>query len=339
MNRIKPQRIVIEDEVKEEKSEEKIKPQKFENIDYKIEDEFEELESSSNLPKKKKRGFKLSIFLIAFLLFFGLLLYDTTYYIISIYITTPFIGSIFIILAILLIFLIFKNIYQQIVSIFNLKSIENRQKESLKLKNNPTKEVKEFILDLISYYKKSYSEEKSLKELERKIIDDELLNNQMIERFEKEFLSKLDEKALLIIHKTVNQTAVATAISPVALIDALFVLYRNITMITQIAKIYGFNPTLTFKISLGKKILNAIVFASAAELISEYGSYLLGNSLIKKFSLSISDGIANGILTARIGFYTIKACRPIEDKTLQKNKLKKVLNSMMEEIFKGAKGE
>ncbi len=339
MNKIKPSRIKFEEnelKIDEPLVPQPLVPQRFENISVVDEEEkLEELEDKKEVEVAKKTN-KLKFFMVAIVLFFGLLIYDVTTYIIEICEKNLAFGGFFAITGGIFLFLVIKLVSKEVKSLKNLRTINKFYLKSEKLKINPSKESIGFLKELVKFYKKSSIVEiqADLKEIENRLKKDTLLYGEAIELFETKVLSKLDERAYSAINRYIQQSAIATALSPVAILDAVFVIWRNVTMISEVAKIYGFAPSLVFKISLTKQILQSVVFASVAEIMSEYGAYLVGNSLISKISLSISDGIANGILTARIGYNTIDACRPIENKSLKKSKLQNSINRMLKDISK-----
>lgn len=329
MNRIKPTRIEVEEiEVEEQK----IKPQRFENVDIaQSEEELEELGADKKITKKR---YKLKLFIVAIILFFGLFIYDVSTHIIEIYNENLFFGTFFGIVGVIFLFLVIKSILKELKSFRNLKKIEIFHLKSKKLKISPSKESILFVKELINFYKKSAVDEiqSDLKKMEQDLKEENFLYSEVVELFEKNILSKLDKKSHNIVNRYVLQSSIATTLSPIAILDALFVIWRNVAMMGEIARIYGFTPSLIFKISLAKQILQSVIFASVAEIMSEYGTYIIGNSLISKISINISDGIANGILTARIGYNTIEACRPIYNKDDKKSKLRNSISQMIKKI-------
>jgi len=135
--------------------------------------------------------------------------------------------------------------------------------------------------------------------------------DEVLDRLDEKLLQPLDTLAREAIMKYANQTALSTAISPVALIDAVLILSRSHVMVHDIAKIYGYRPNLLGEISLFKKVFLTLAFASVTDILANHSHDILGTSLLSKLSLHGAQGVANGILVARVGLGTIRSCRPL----------------------------
>lgn len=119
-----------------------------------------------------------------------------------------------------------------------------------------------------------------------------------------------DEMNKLII-KNSETVLVSTALSQNGNLDMLSVIAINLKMIKEIVQLSGFRPTYP---NLAKLSLNVLVTSIIAEGIEELEvSELLPNKIsetmtdlpfIKTISSSIMGGIANGLLTCRVGVVT-----------------------------------
>jgi len=136
-------------------------------------------------------------------------------------------------------------------------------------------------------------------------------SNELVQLYSIVVLSKVDEKALNEVAKFSTEAVVLVALSPVALIDMLIMLSRNLRMINKIAGLYGLKLGYWSRIKLIKQVFVNMAYAGASELVADFGSDMLGAELLGKLSARFAQGLGAGMLTARLGAKTMELCRPI----------------------------
>lgn len=154
--------------------------------------------------------------------------------------------------------------------------------------------------------------------------------SELVELYSRVVLSKVDEKALNEVAKFSTEAVVLVALSPVALIDMLIMLSRNLRMINKIAGLYGLKLGYWSRIKLIKQVFVNMAYAGASELIADFGSDMLGAELLGKLSSRFAQGLGAGMLTARLGAKTMELCRPIPFK--EKPKLTDVRKKIAQQI-------
>ncbi len=282
-----------------------------------------------------KSGIKKSILLFG--LFFSIILVSMLYSFITnisaMFATSPIIGSLYLILVLLFIALLGYIFYGEYRDFKKIKEIDNLQKEAQELIKNPSAKTKSFFKKLSGEYLKHPDEEiaNAAKRYHEEI--DTLLEGEIAKRFEERVLDKLDNLAREKISKYSTQTALSTAISPVAFIDALLIISRSHMMITEIAKVYGYKPHFAGRLALYKRVFGILAFASVTDILANHSHDLLGNSFLSKLSAHSAQGVANGILVARVGLSTIKACRPIKYKKSGEGFLKNITATITKKLF------
>ena len=307
---IKPQRIETVSKKQKENKEIDLTPGKI-DIDPNsvISEEIEE--------ETKKEKKKSSILLPLFLSFLGVFtigsIYDTYYRFLSIFQNAPMLGFLYLLSFVIFIGILIYIGIKQFAGYKKLKDIENKQQIAKKLQENPSQEVFTFAKEILKVYKDHENEEirKIAAEIEKDLDEKVILKEEVLEILDEKLFSKLDQEAYKLISKYSNQTALSTAISPVALIDMMLILSRSWAMISQIAKLYAFKPNFASRMLLLKKVSANLIFASVTDLASDYLSSVIGTSLLSKLSYHSAQGLANGVLIARIGVSTIKTCRII----------------------------
>ena len=153
---------------------------------------------------------------------------------------------------------------------------------------------------------------------------------ELVQLYSRVVLTKVDEKAVNEVAKFSTEAVVLIALSPVALIDMLIMLSRNLRMINKIAGLYGLKLGYWSRIKLIKQVFVNMAYAGASELITDFGSDMLGVELLGKLSTRFGQGLGAGLLTARLGAKTMELCRPIPFE--EKPKLTQVRKKITQQI-------
>ena len=129
--------------------------------------------------------------------------------------------------------------------------------------------------------------------------------------FELQVLAPIDKLAIKQVSNNASAASVMIAVSPFALLDMLIVLWRNIRMVNQVSAIYGLHLGYSGRVKLIRKIFHTMLYAGAAEILSDAGNYALSAGITGKLSTRVAQGMGAGVLTARIGLKAINESRPL----------------------------
>ncbi|GLX83211.1 YcjF family protein [Thalassotalea eurytherma] len=138
-----------------------------------------------------------------------------------------------------------------------------------------------------------------------------LSDAEIVQLFNKQVMSVVDQKAMSEIAKHSSETMLMVAISPIAFVDMLIVFWRNVTMIDRVAGLYGIKLGYWSRIKLIREVLKTMIFAGATEIIADVSTEMVGADLLGKLSGRAAQGLASGMLTARLGIRTVHLCRPL----------------------------
>jgi len=168
-------------------------------------------------------------------------------------------------------------------------------------------------------------------------LNDQHSDSELLQLYSRLVLTKVDEKAMAEIARFSTEAVVLVALSPVAIIDMLIMLWRNLRMINKVAGLYGLKLGYWSRIKLIRQVFINMIYAGASELIADFGAEMIGADLLGKLSGRLAQGLGAGMLTARLGVKTMQLCRPIpfDDKP----KLGHVRREMMTTIKKLISGK
>jgi len=136
-------------------------------------------------------------------------------------------------------------------------------------------------------------------------------NGEALDLFSTRVLSSLDKKAQQVVVQRASEAGVMVAMSPLAFLDMLLVLWRNTQMIREIAAIYGFFPGRVGQWCLLRRVFHNLLYAGVSELVSDAGAELLGGKVSAIVSAKVAQGVGVGVFTARLGLQTMRLCRPL----------------------------
>jgi len=311
----KPFKKVVEDDVTKSKKDEIIKP--FKKV---VTDEFETIDESEikvSFIKKSIKFFSGLSGIFTALIFFVTIaiVVDTIQTVKNIVINGSVEEYIYLGGLLFLLLVLFLNIFSFIKQLKELKSSQRIKEEFKSQESKPTEKVIMLANLLFEHYKNS-SDQDLLSKIDevKSRINNSAVYEYIYDELDNALLSVLDKKAKQKIHNASVQVALSTAISPVPIVDMVLIVWRSTMLTRDIATIYGYRPGVFTTILLLKQGVVNTLFAGATELATDLLSDATGSSFISKISYSAGQGIANGVLLARLGYGVMEACRPISSK-------------------------
>jgi putative membrane protein len=147
--------------------------------------------------------------------------------------------------------------------------------------------------------------------------------------YSQQVLSSQDKNARARVSRWSGEAAVLVAISPLASVDMLLILWRSLKMIDEVAACYGIRLGYSSRIRLLRQIARHMLYAGAAELITDVGLDWLGAELSARLSARLAQGVGAGLLTARLGLQTMQVCRPIRFSAEEKPRLGEIRRELL----------
>jgi putative membrane protein len=136
-------------------------------------------------------------------------------------------------------------------------------------------------------------------------------DHEILQHYSRTVLADVDQKAINEIAKFSTESVVLVALSPVAVVDMLLMLWRNLRMINKVSALYGLKLSYWSRIKLIKLVFINMAYAGASEIVADMGADMLGADLLGKLSARFAQGVGAGMLTARLGLRVLQFARPI----------------------------
>ena len=260
-----------------------------------------------NYKKKTRKYFNISIFLVSIvaLFIFGLIM-DSIIFANQLLEISSILGYSYLAIFSAVIYFVAIFIFREVLKYIDIASVERIQIQSEKLSETSSAESVEFANMLIEKYPNSPAIS------EFKIELPTLEYSEILPKLSEKIISPIDLEVEKVIFKYAKENAIGTAISPIPLFDAIFLIWRNTRMVNEITNLYGFRAGIIGNIKLLKRVAEQLIFIGVAELTADAVSILTGQTIASKLSSSIAQGIGHSILTVRIGLATIQVSRPIK---------------------------
>ncbi|KJY95320.1 TIGR01620 family protein [Pseudoalteromonas piscicida] len=162
-------------------------------------------------------------------------------------------------------------------------------------------------------------------------------DKEVITLYEKTLLRGQDAEAKKLIQEHATTSALLVALSPLALVDMLAVLWRGVVLVEKISKHYGIRLAYRSRITLYKMLLKQMVFVGASELVSDLAATSVGAELLGKLSTRSAQGLSAGIFTARLGYKAMELCRPLPRLEHKQSLLKNAISSVVDVLLRRSK--
>jgi uncharacterized membrane protein YcjF (UPF0283 family) len=121
---------------------------------------------------------------------------------------------------------------------------------------------------------------------------------------------KLDEKAGLEVQKSVRDILFGVTLSPFRSSDLLIVLYRNITMVLAVIRIYNSRPTLSEQMLILRDVFRVVATVNYLNFTQKLVERLTtGVPFFSQLAGDVAQGIGAGLLTSVAGHGAVYRCR------------------------------
>jgi putative membrane protein len=222
----------------------------------------------------------------------------------------------------------------EIVKAGSLRKIQNLQKQATRLRQEDLhgKGVP-FIYSIMTHYNGRTELDPGYRKFQD-ALDLNLADGEILDLFSSQVIVTLDKKAYDIVVENSSVAALLTALSPMAWLDALLFLWRNVRMIRQIANCYGFRPGFFGTIFLVKRVLQGMLISATTDFLTDEAAESVGSSVTAVLFAKAGQGMANGLISARLGVQAMRYCRPVPFQPEEKPSLRRVRAKMVEQMKK-----
>lgn len=125
-------------------------------------------------------------------------------------------------------------------------------------------------------------------------------------------LASLDRLVEQDIHAEATAVGVATAVSMSGAVDAAIVLWRNVNMVSRVARTYYGRPSLRASLLVVRDVAGAVVLSRALDDVTDMAGSALGrvsSHIGGMIAGPVMDGSVNALVTLKLGYLAKSRCR------------------------------
>lgn len=258
------------------------------------------------------------------LLLVSMLVVDAYQFINQQYVNSLFLGTFFLLLVIAITSAVLTLSWRAYENIQLLRTVSNLQREgNLLVETNSYGNAIHYI-NRIAHFYVHRPDIKARLDRFYVMLNDSHYDREICTLFSSHVMKEIDQQAYRIVTQRSKETALLVMVSPIALLDTVFTLWRNVRMIRDIATLYGGRPSFFASVSLVSSVMQNLVYADVSEILAESVADAFGNSVLSVVSTQAAQGVGSGILTARVGLQAMALCRPLPFQTEEKPRLKEI---------------
>lgn len=139
----------------------------------------------------------------------------------------------------------------------------------------------------------------------------------------------LDEVAHRIIARRARRVTLLTTVTPIAMLDILFVAAQNFAMLRELATLYGGRPSTLSTLKLARMVATHLAVTGGLALSDNLIQHVVGKGILGRLSSRFGEGAVNGILTSRIGLAATAVCRPVPREAATSDTLTSLLKEVL----------
>lgn len=165
-------------------------------------------------------------------------------------------------------------------------------------------------------------------------LPDYLNDGEVVSRISEDFYKQLDKQAIRVIERTSISSAAMIAVSQLAVVDSLLVVWKTLKMINQINMIYGVRLNRLSQWRLNLRVAKIALGSYASQAGISFFSEQVGIGLGGKVLGSVAQGFGVGLYQSRIGISAMQQIRPVAFNSDEKPKLNMFANLLRRNLTK-----
>lgn len=128
---------------------------------------------------------------------------------------------------------------------------------------------------------------------------------------DRELMAPIDAQARALVLRSAKRVSTVTAMSPLALVAVGYVLVENVSLLRQLAALYGGRPGILGSLRLARLVVSHIVGTGGVALTDDLLGQFFGQDILRRLSRRLGEGAFNGALTVRLGAAALDVIRPL----------------------------
>jgi len=273
-------------------------------------------------------------------LLLGMLLVDTYQFVATQYANSFFLGTLFLAVILSIVAATATLTWRAYTNLQAFRTVSVLQQEGRKLLVGNGYGNAIHYINKVAYFYVNRPDIKARLDRFYVTLSDSHHDNEICMLFSAHVMKELDQQAYHIVLQRSKETALLVMVSPIALLDTVLTLWRNVRLIRDVATLYGGRPGFLESMSLLTSVLQNLVYADVSEVLADGVVDTFGHSVLAVVSAQAAQGVGSGLLTARVGLRAMEVCRPLPFTEEEKPRLKEIrweIVSSLKKLFESNK--
>lgn len=221
-------------------------------------------------------------------------------------------------------------IAREMRSYLALKEVEaNQQRLAVAVEHVRPSEMQAAIRDVIAEIPRDRESLAAIEAFQRQV-QRHHTPAQQIELLSQTVMAPLDRRAEAIVRRASARAFGITAISPTAVIDAVFFIAMSVRLVREIAACYGHRPTALATGHLLRRLVVEAGRLGAVDLAGAALSQHIGGAVLEKVATSAAESTYAAQRMARLGLVTMGLCRPVP---FRPTEIPGIMSSLVGKLF------
>ncbi|MDX9875122.1 MAG: TIGR01620 family protein [Spongiibacteraceae bacterium] len=153
-----------------------------------------------------------------------------------------------------------------------------------------------------------------------------------LQRYGHHVLTPADREARQLVTRAAADVALVVAVSPLAWVDMAMMAWRTVRLLDRLARLYGLQLGYAARLRLFRTLLLNLAMTGMGELASDAAADLVALGIAGKVSTRLAQGLAAGLLTARLGLQAVALCRPLPFPADEKPRIGELRAELLEQL-------
>lgn len=153
-----------------------------------------------------------------------------------------------------------------------------------------------------------------------------------LQRYALHLLAPADLEARRLVARAATDVALVVAVSPLAWVDMAMLAWRTVRLLDRLANLYGLQLGYAARVRLFRTLLLNMAVAGMGELAADAAADLVALGIAGKVSTRLAQGLAAGLLTARLGLQAVALCRPLPFTAEEKPRIGELRSELLAQL-------
>ncbi|MCW5749796.1 MAG: DUF697 domain-containing protein [Alphaproteobacteria bacterium] len=169
----------------------------------------------------------------------------------------------------------------------------------------------------------------------RRLHGGKLADRELLRILDARILGPCDEEAVAAVDRHARRAAIAVAASPVAVLDAVILVGLALSMIREVAEVYGMRPGRLASVRIARRLLGGTAMVMGADIAGTMILEQFGKTIGTVVAVKGGEAAIAGLRMLRLGQMVIQEVRPVPALEAERGRISRSIARAMQ-LFAGS---